>query len=84
MIIIMMMIIIIITTIMIIILSVCTLWLIKAGRHDSILEPMSTDDEVLIRRPKTDLIIKTKQDRQCMHNVTLLRGRAAIVAVEKQ
>ena len=70
--------------IIIINLSVCTPWLFSAGRYESTMEPRGTDCEVLIRRIKTDLIIKSKQDRQCMYNATLRCGRAAIVAVEKQ
>jgi hypothetical protein len=48
------------------------------------MEPRVTDGEALIRRPKTDLIIKSEQNRQCTSNVTLRRVRAAIVAVEEQ
>jgi len=44
------------------------------------MEPRGTDGEVLMRRPKTGLIIKSKQERQC----TLRRGCAATVAVQKQ
>ena len=48
------------------------------------MERRGTDGETLIRRPKTYSVIKNEQDRQCTDNVTMRRGRAAIVAVEKQ